>query len=68
MAAPGGPKKRSSGGRPARDGGPEEAASFIADRVATFLNAASCGGNSQLSCASWRWQLSNENSVPARLR
>jgi hypothetical protein len=39
MAAPRGPKKRPSGGKPARDGGPE-AASFIAEQVADLAQLA----------------------------
>ena len=49
MAAPRGPKDRSSGGNPARDGGPEEAASFIAEQVADLAQLARRHGHGTLA-------------------
>jgi hypothetical protein len=48
MAAPGGPNDPSSGDEPARDGGPEEAASFIAEQVADLAQLARRHGHDTL--------------------
>lgn len=48
MAAPRGPNNRSSGDKPARDGGPEEAASFIAEQLADLAQLARRHGHGTL--------------------
>jgi hypothetical protein len=48
MAAPRGPNDGSSGDEPARDGGPEEAASFIAEQLADLAQLARRHGHGQL--------------------
>jgi hypothetical protein len=48
MAAPRGPNDRSSGDEPPRDGGPEEAASFIAEQVADLAQLARRHGHDRL--------------------
>ena len=48
MAAPGGPDDPFSGDEPARDGGPEEAASFIAEQVAGLAQLARRHGHDTL--------------------
>jgi hypothetical protein len=49
MAAPRGPNDRSPGGEPARDGGPEEAASFIAEQLADLAQLARRHGHDTLA-------------------